>query len=55
MAIGMLDELGTLETGKFADIIVVSGDPLADIHALEKVSLVVRGGEIIPLPAAAGR
>ena len=55
MAIGMLDELGTLETGKLADIIVVAGDPLADIHALEKVSLVVRGGEIIPLPAAAGR
>jgi len=55
MAIGMLDELGTLEIGKLADIIVVNGDPLADIHALENVSVVVRGGEIIPLPAAAGQ
>ena len=55
MAIGREDELGTLVAGKLADIIVVRGNPLADIHALENVSVVVRGGEIIPLPAAAGR
>lgn len=55
MAIGREDELGTLEAGKLADIIVVSGDPLADVHALENVSVVVRDGEIIPLPAASGR
>ncbi len=48
MAIGREDDLGTLEVGKLADIIVVDGDPLADIHAMERVSVVVRDGEIIP-------
>ena len=55
MAIGMLDDLGTLEVGKLADIIVVDGDPLADIHAMENVSVVVRDGEIIPLPPSSER
>jgi imidazolonepropionase-like amidohydrolase len=49
MALGMVDELGTLEAGKLADIIVVDGDPLADIHAMANVSVVVRNGEIIPM------
>ena len=44
---GMSAELGTVETGKIADIIVVSGDPLADIHALANVALVVHGGSVI--------
>ncbi len=55
MALGMLDDLGTLEVGKLADIIVVDGDPLADIHAMENVSIVVRDGEIIPLPPSSER
>ena len=55
MAIGMLDDLGTLEVGKLADIIVVAGDPLAEIHAMENVSVVVRDGEIIPLPPSSER
>jgi len=53
MALGMEDELGTLEVGKLADIIVVAGDPLADIEAMADVSVVVRDGEIIPLPREA--
>jgi len=52
MAIGRLDDLGTLEVGKLADIIVVDGDPLADIHAMDSVSVVVRDGEVIPMPSA---
>jgi len=55
MAIGMLDDLGTLEVGKLADIIVVDGDPLTDIHAMENVTVVVRDGEIIPLPPSSER
>jgi imidazolonepropionase-like amidohydrolase len=51
MAIGRETELGTLEVGKLADIIVVAGDPLADIHAMDDVSVVVRDGEVIALPA----
>lgn len=52
LAIGREDELGTLEVGKLADIIVVDGDPLTDIHAMGNVSVVVRDGEIIPLPGS---
>jgi imidazolonepropionase-like amidohydrolase len=46
-ALGMEDEIGTLEVGKRADIIAVSGNPLEDISALGKVRLVVLGGEVI--------
>lgn len=42
-----LDELGTLETGKIADVIVVDGNPLDDIHALTEVLLVIHNGEVI--------
>lgn len=42
----MQDEVGTLEAGKFADIVAVPGDPLADISAMEKVSWVMKGGSI---------
>ena len=55
MALGMQDELGTLEPGKLADVIVVNGDPLADIHALADVSIVVRDGKLIPPADGAGR
>ena len=47
--IRMLDRLGTLETGKLADLIVVDGDPLDDITTLQdrkKVQLVMKAGEI---------
>jgi imidazolonepropionase-like amidohydrolase len=43
---GMEQDLGTLVPGKIADILVVDGDPLADIHALERVALVVHNGVI---------
>ena len=40
-------ELGTLEVGKIADILVVAGDPLQNIHALLNVQLVMRSGVVI--------
>ena len=40
-------EIGTIEAGKIADIVVVGGDPLADLQALRSVRLVVHGGTII--------
>src|SRR5690606_35672556 len=43
-ALGLLDELGTLEEGKLADVIVVAGNPLADISALSNVYAVLKGG-----------
>jgi imidazolonepropionase-like amidohydrolase len=43
----MEKELGTIEAGKQADIIVVKGDPLIDVDAFTKASLVLRGGKPI--------
>jgi imidazolonepropionase-like amidohydrolase len=45
-ACGHGDELGTLEPGKLADVIVVDGDPLEDLQAMTEVVLVIRNGEI---------
>ena len=47
-------QVGTLEAGKSADILVVAGDPLADLQALRKVSLVVHNGTIIRDELAGG-
>jgi imidazolonepropionase-like amidohydrolase len=44
---GLDDELGTLEAGKAADVLVVRGDPLADLQALRQVRLVVHAGVVI--------
>ncbi|WNS46365.1 amidohydrolase family protein [Paenibacillus sp. MMS20-IR301] len=41
-------ELGTIETGKIADLFVVGGDPLADINNLRKVRFVMKDGRIVP-------
>jgi imidazolonepropionase-like amidohydrolase len=44
---GIEEELGTLQTGRIADVIIVEGDPLQDIRALEKVWLVIHNGVTI--------
>ena len=44
---GLLDRVGSIEKGKFADLIAVSGDPLADITELQRVKFVMKGGKII--------
>ena len=49
LAMGYNGELGTLEIGNLADLILVDGDPLADISLLsgpEKVALVMKDGQI---------
>jgi imidazolonepropionase-like amidohydrolase len=43
-ALGLEDELGTIEEGKLADVIVIAGNPLADIRALKRVHVVIKGG-----------
>jgi imidazolonepropionase-like amidohydrolase len=44
--IGRLKDVGTIEAGKYADIIAVSGDPLQDIKAMESVGFVMKGGVV---------
>ena len=44
---GWQDQVGSLDKGKYADIIAVSGDPLADITELQRVKFVMRGGKVI--------
>lgn len=45
-AIGWADRVGTLQPGRFADLIAVAGDPLADIRQLERVHFVMKGGTV---------
>ena len=45
--LGWAKDMGAIEAGKYADIIAVSGDPLADIGAMERVVFVMKGGEVI--------
>jgi imidazolonepropionase-like amidohydrolase len=45
--LGWSDRVGTIEPGKFADLVAVDGDPLANVHILESVRFVMKGGEII--------
>ena len=45
--IRMSDKLGTIEKGKFADIIAVAGDPLQDISEMQRVKFVMKGGAVI--------
>ncbi len=42
---GRADDIGAIEPGKFADLVAVDGDPLADITVMEKVVFVMKGGE----------
>ncbi len=44
--IGRSKDVGTIEPGKYADIIAVDSDPLADVRALEHVSFVMKGGQV---------
>jgi len=46
----MADQIGTIEEGKLADLLVVQGDPLADITILQetkRIKKVIKGGEIV--------
>jgi imidazolonepropionase-like amidohydrolase len=45
--LGWQDRIGSIDPGKLADIIAVPGDPLADIHELERVTFVMKDGRVI--------
>jgi len=62
-AIGIHERTGSLESGKWADIILVQGNPLDDIRILqqaEHISCVIKAGQFVKgiapgIPVAAGR
>jgi imidazolonepropionase-like amidohydrolase len=41
------NDVGAVEPGRFADLVAVKGDPLADVRILESVSAVIKGGEVV--------
>ena len=45
--LGWQDRIGAIEPGKFADLVAVSGDPIADIHELERVRFVMKDGQVV--------
>jgi imidazolonepropionase-like amidohydrolase len=46
-ALGWADKVGSIEKGKFADLVAVSGDPLADITELQRVKFVMKAGKVV--------
>lgn len=46
-AMGWQDHIGSIEKGKYADLIAVSGNPLADIGELQRVRFVMKGGTVV--------
>ena len=56
-ALGLAEEIGTVEPGKAADLLVVAGDPLADVGLLadgSHVAWVVKAGRVVRRPDLAG-
>jgi imidazolonepropionase-like amidohydrolase len=45
--LGLSGQVGSLETGKYADIVAVNGDPTTDIKTIDSVVFVMKGGEVI--------
>jgi imidazolonepropionase-like amidohydrolase len=46
-ALGWQDQIRSIDKGKFADLVAVSGDPLADITELQRVKFVMKAGKIV--------
>jgi imidazolonepropionase-like amidohydrolase len=45
--LGASQDVGSVQSGRYADLIAVEGDPLSDITELQRVAFVMKGGEIL--------
>ena len=45
--LGWQDKVGAVEPGRFADLVAVAGDPVADITELERVRFVMKDGQVV--------
>jgi imidazolonepropionase-like amidohydrolase len=52
--IGAAQDIGSVQPGRYADIIATRGDPLDDITELQHIAFVMKGGEVIKAPSPAG-
>ena len=48
--IGWKDQVGSLAPGKYADIVAVAGDAMADLKSFEKIGFVMKGGVVYKGP-----
>jgi len=46
-AMGWQDQIGSIDKGKYADLVAVAGDPLSDITELQRVKFVMKGGKVV--------
>ena len=46
-ALGKLDQLGTIEAGKLADVVLLKADPTKDINNAKLVDMVIKNGQVI--------
>ena len=46
-AYGILDELGTLESGKLADLLILNADPLEDTNNIRKINIIMKDGQVV--------
>jgi imidazolonepropionase-like amidohydrolase len=53
--IGDTADIGSIQKGRYADIVAVSGDPLTDVTELERVKFVMKGGKVYKSDGAPGR
>jgi imidazolonepropionase-like amidohydrolase len=53
--LGWQDQIGSIDKNKYADLVAVSGDPLADITELQRIKFVMKGGKVVRNDLAPGR
>ena len=48
--LGMQNDVGSISPGKYADLVAVKGDPIADVGVLQKIDFVMKGGQVHKSP-----